>query len=138
MAARCPELRRGDRTRVVGLAASGRGWSVEESTVSDASVSGSATAVSAPVSDMTGAASNSGCRGFLLRRFFRFSSACLEAALRPLLGIGLSPKSRSGPRMGLIVLCSDVFACEVCVHLGRGDAGVTKKLLDVPERRTAP
>ena len=40
--------------------------------------------------------------------------------------------------MGLVVLRSNVLAGEVSVHLGRGYAGVAKKLLDVPQRGAAP
>ena len=36
--------------------------------------------------------------------------------------------------MGLVVLCSDMIASKVCVYLRCSDAGVTQKLLDVPQR----
>ena len=40
--------------------------------------------------------------------------------------------------MGLVILGSDMLAGEMGIHLCRGDTGVTKKLLNVPQRCAAP
>ena len=96
-------------------------------------------------SDSLGPASNCWRRP-LPRRRLRLSCACLAAARWPLLGIRVLPASQHSrtsklhsllvrilppapmarPRMRSVVLRAYVFAGQVCVHLGRGDAGVSQ------------